>query len=321
MTRPVAPRTTRARRLAHQNARAPPSAAFAPRETRGSEWPRFEGFYRFSRAERVHGRLASIGAPAGGVLSLRRQQSFVHDARHVEVDDFLRASELAHAAVIQEQSSFAKARNGAEIVADEDDRLAAGVQAFEDPEALLLERLIAYRQDLVQQQDVGFDLRGDRERQANLHPGREVLELLVDEPLELGEGDDLVEPGVELLPRQAEEGAIDPDVVPRVELGVETNAELDERRELAVHRDEALVLPVDTRDDLEQRALAAPIRPDHAEELTPRYRERHVLQGKLLLRRRSAERVEEVLLHRGPPFVRQREGLRDALDFDRRRGE
>ena len=53
--------------------------------------------------------------------------------------------------------------------------------------------LVADGEHLVEQQDVEVDLDRDRVREADLHPRREVLQLLVDEALELGEGDDLVE--------------------------------------------------------------------------------------------------------------------------------
>ena len=61
-------------------------------------------------------------------------------------------------------------------------------------EALLLERGVADREHLVDEQDVGVDLDRDREREPHAHARRVVLELEVDELLELGERDDLVEP-------------------------------------------------------------------------------------------------------------------------------
>ena len=50
------------------------------------------------------------------------------------------------------------------------------------------------------------------------------------------------------------------DVVARVELGVEADAELDERREPAVDAHRARVGAVDAGEDLQQRALAAAVR-------------------------------------------------------------
>ena len=60
-------------------------------------------------------------------------------------------------------------------------------------EALLLERRVADGEHLVEEQHVGVDLDRDRVGEPHLHPRRVVLQLLVDEALELGERDDLVE--------------------------------------------------------------------------------------------------------------------------------
>ena len=68
-----------------------------------------------------------------------------------------------------------------------------GLEPRELVEALLLERGVADREHLVDEQDVGIDLDSNREREPDLHPRGVVLELEVDELLELGERDDLVE--------------------------------------------------------------------------------------------------------------------------------
>ena len=51
--------------------------------------------------------------------------------------------------------------------------------------------------------------------------------------LEAGEVDDLVEARVELLLRQAEDRAVEVDVLAPGQLGVEARAELEQRRDLA----------------------------------------------------------------------------------------
>ena len=93
----------------------------------------------------------------------------------------------------------------AEVVADEDDRLALRAEPVERREALLLELLVADREHLVEQEDVERHLDRDRVREPDLHARRVVLQLLVDEALELGERDDLVEALLELALREAEQ--------------------------------------------------------------------------------------------------------------------
>src|SRR5262245_42608187 len=108
-----------------------------------------------------------------------------------------------------------------EPMCHEHDCLAFVAEARERHAALLLKALIADSEDLVEQEDVEVDLDRDRVREAQLHPGGEVLELLVDEALELRELDDLVEASLELSRAQPEERAVDADVVAGGELGVE----------------------------------------------------------------------------------------------------
>ena len=67
------------------------------------------------------------------------------------------------------------------------------LEALELLEALLLEGGVADREHLVDQQHLGVDLDRDREGEPHGHAGRVVLQLEVDELLELGERDDVVE--------------------------------------------------------------------------------------------------------------------------------
>src|SRR3954453_9584765 len=147
-------------------------------------------------------------------------------ATEVGVDHLVGRPERPHLPALDQQRAVAVVRDRVEVVADEHHRLALGAEALERDHALLLEALVADREHLVEQEHVEVDLDRDRVRKPDLHAGREVLQLLVDEPLELGEGDDLVEALRELAAAQAEERAVDPDVVARGQLGVEADAEL-----------------------------------------------------------------------------------------------
>ena len=66
-------------------------------------------------------------------------------------------------------------------------------------------------------------------------PGRVGLDRRVDELLQLGELDDLVEAARDLLLRQPEHDAVDEDVLAPGDLGVKARAELDEGRDAAAH--------------------------------------------------------------------------------------
>src|SRR5262249_44552074 len=149
------------------------------------------------------------------------------------------------------------------------------------------------------------------------HARRVVLELLVDEPLQPGEVEDRVEALGDLAARQAHEHAADLDVRACAELGVEADAELDERREPARDPHGSRVRAVDAGEHLQERALAAAVRPDDAEELALGNREGHLPEGVVALVRDPVERVGEVLLEPGALLVRDPERLRDAADLDR----
>ena len=66
-------------------------------------------------------------------------------------------------------------------------------------DAAALELGVADREHLVDEQDVGIDVDRDGEAEPHVHARRVVLHRRVDELLEPGELDDLVEARVELL--------------------------------------------------------------------------------------------------------------------------
>ena len=95
-------------------------------------------------------------------------------------------------------------------------------------EALALERLVADGQHLVDEQHVGVDVHRDRETEAHVHPRRVVLDLLVDEPFELGELDDVVEARLDVLALETEHRRVHVHVLAAGELGMEPGAELEQ---------------------------------------------------------------------------------------------
>ena len=101
-------------------------------------------------------------------------------------------------------------------------RIAAALLELADlVQALALERLVADGQDLVDQQDVGADVDGHREPEAHVPARAVVLDPVVDERLQLGEGDDVVEVALGLPAGQAEDGHAQADVLAAGELAVE----------------------------------------------------------------------------------------------------
>src|SRR5699024_7646831 len=108
-----------------------------------------------------------------------------------------------------------------QLVGDHDHGAPGLLQLPDALEALALERLVADREDLVDQEDVRLGVHSDGEGQAQEHARAVVLHVRVDELLDLAEGNDLVEPRVDLLTGHAQDRAVEVDVLAAREIGVE----------------------------------------------------------------------------------------------------
>ncbi len=148
---------------------------------------------------------------------------------------------------------------------DEKDRLPAPLELRELVEAFVGEAFIPDCEHFVHQQHVGIDVDGHRKSQTHVHPGRVRFHRGIDEFLELGELDDLVEAARDFLLGQAEHDPVDEDVLAAGDFGVKAGAELDERRDAAVDLDRTRRGLRDSGHQLEHRALAGAVAADHAE--------------------------------------------------------
>ena len=96
---------------------------------------------------------------------------------------------------------------------------------------LALEALVAHRERLVHEEDVGVHVRRDREREARGHARRVGPDRSVEELLDLGERRDRVHAAEHLLAREPHERPVQDHVLAARELAVEPEAELEERRD------------------------------------------------------------------------------------------
>ncbi len=150
-----------------------------------------------------------------------------------------------------------------------------------------------------------------------MHARGVVLELEVLELLELGELDHTLIASARLARREAEHDPVERDVVEGGQIGVEADAQLDEGGHSAVAPDLSLVGAVDARQALQQRALAAAVAPDDAEELPGLDREGDVLQRLQLFVAGASQRVKSPLLERVAAFLGDLEALLDSLGDQR----
>ena len=123
--------------------------------------------------------------------------------------------------------------------------------------------------------------------------------------LDLGEVDDLVELPVDLRLAHAEDRAVQVDVLPAGQLGVEARADLEQRADAPVDLGAAVRRLGDPREHLEQRALAGAVAADDAEHLARAGR-----------RRRRPVSAQNVRSRR--PIARATDGRADAVRRARR---
>ena len=205
-------------------------------------------------------------------------------------------------------------------VGHQDDRLTLLLETVEDVQALLLERRVAHRQHLIDQHHIGIGVHHHREREAHLHARRVVLQLLVDEALQSAEGDDLVEAVANHARVEPHHHRVDLDVVARRQVRIESDAELDERRQLAGDMDRASVGAVDARKALQQRALPRAVAPDDPEELPLLDLKRDALEDVELVVALAAQRVQHPLLERVGALLGDAKRLLESVDSDGQRG-
>ena len=93
--------------------------------------------------------------------------------------------------------------HGVERVGDEHDRAAVALELAHAVDAALLERLVAHREHLVDQQDLGVDVHRHGEAEPHEHARGVELHLVVHEVRELGEGHDVVVDALGVAPAEA----------------------------------------------------------------------------------------------------------------------
>src|SRR5262249_34342913 len=153
-------------------------------------------------------------------------------------------------------------------------------------------------------EDLGLQVRRHGEGQPDVHAGGIALDGRVEEFLDLGEGDDLVELAVDLGLAHAEDGAVHVDVLAARELGVEAGADLQEGGEAAAEPRRAGGGLDDAAEDLQEGRLAGAVAADDADDLAPGDLEGDILQ-----------RPERMILSRLPAPVSPEEDIPGGLQL------
>ena len=169
----------------------------------------------------------------------------------------------------------------------EHDRSSTTAKRCDPVDALRLEVLIADRERLVDDQDLGIDAHREREREPQIHARRVRPHRLVDEVAELGERDHLLEERVGV--GQGKEGGIHARVVAAGELGMEPGAELQNRGHATAHVEPAGRGRRRAGQEREQRRFSRAVLADHADRFARRDRQVDIAQRPELLVQRSPQ--------------------------------
>src|SRR5207245_2685884 len=113
----------------------------------------------------------------------------------------------------------------------------------------------------------------------HVHAAGVALDRRVDKPVDLGEGDDVVELAGDLAPRHAEDGAVEEDVFPAGQLGMEPGPDFQKAADLAAQLDAAGRRLGDAAEDLQEGRFAGAVAADDAHDLPRLDLEGNVAQG------------------------------------------
>ena len=185
--------------------------------------------------------------------------------------------------------------------------------------AALFELRVTDGEDLVEDEDVAHRPERHRVGKPRRHAARVVAQFEMGKPFEPGKLEDRGGRLPQLAKGQAHDRAEQFDVVDRVEVGIPSDAEFEDRRHRGADVHPAGVGLVDPGHDLQQGALPAPVASHQAEAFAAPQLEADVVEHLQPLFRPRAEQVERMLADGLAAARRNHEALGDAGDLDRAR--
>ena len=204
-----------------------------------------------------------------------------------------------------------------DVVADEQQRCAAGEHLLHPLVALLLEHKVADGQDLVAGQNVGPNLRRNREAQPRDHAAGIVFHRHIDKIPQFGKVDDVLEMFLHVGAVMAEHRTVQKDVLPRGQVEIKARAQLDQGRDLTVDGHAARRGVHDTGDQLEHRALAAAVAANQRHRLAGFNFKRNIPQCvKFVEKQLVLEQFDSVFLEGLGFLLREVEAHRDILHLN-----
>src|SRR5687767_9204534 len=162
---------------------------------------------------------------------------------------------------------------------DEHNRHSITTELFQSLITLLLKSRVTDRQDFVDDQDLRFNVGGNRKSQARVHPGRIPFHRRIDELTDPREVDDRVHLAGDLIAPHPKDRALQVQILPARQVVVKPGRHLDQGSRPPTRPAAALSRLEYSGQQLEHGGLAAAIRADDGQRLTSMHFERDVLQG------------------------------------------
>ena len=135
---------------------------------------------------------------------------------------------MQDATLIEKNRPLAEPSNRRHVVRDEKNRPSFLADVFHLVQAPTLKARITDRQNLIHQQDFGFQVGGYGESEANVHTARVALDGRVEELLDVGEGYDLVELALDLAIAHAQDRSIQVNILSPGQLGMEAGSDFQQ---------------------------------------------------------------------------------------------
>src|SRR5580704_7856420 len=171
----------------------------------------------------------------------------------------MRWSEHFDFALSQPETDLAHAPHIAHSVTNQNSGVPFVDNFLHSIEALFLKYGISDRQHFVKNDNLRIQMSGDGKCQSNIHPAGIILHRHVNESLQSGELDDLIEPVADLLPRKAQHGTVQVDIIPTRKFRMKAGPDLEKACQASVHLDSSGSRLRDPRQDLEKSRFACSI--------------------------------------------------------------
>ena len=154
------------------------------------------------------------------------------------------------------------------IMTHEEDGAAFALgDVFHLADGFFLELGVTDGEDFVHDENLGFDEGSYGEAQADRHSGGVTFDRGVNISLAAGEIDDLVQLGLDLITRHAEDSAVHEDILPPRHLAMEACANFQEGTNTTVGTDSAGSRTGDAGEEFEQSRFAGAVLADDADDV------------------------------------------------------